>query len=51
MVRPDQNHSARLMKRLALSRQKAVDFTKRAPGRAKGFDEIGSATLDWIRES
>jgi uncharacterized protein YjbI with pentapeptide repeats len=32
MVCPEQNHSVRLMKRLALPRQKAVDFTKRARG-------------------
>jgi hypothetical protein len=32
MVRPDQSHSTRLMKRLALPRQKAVDLTKRARG-------------------
>ncbi len=33
------------MKGLALGRQEAVDLTKRAPGRAKGFHEFGSATL------
>jgi hypothetical protein len=55
MVRPDHNHSARTFRptyeETGVATPKGCCPYETSPERAKGFHEIGSATLDWIREA